>query len=89
LANKIYNTANECDAVYCYPGSRTLKNKLGITDADALEAAEREIVFARYAGYAVDFSDVSADEMISASQNAFKSDYSLMEKLFERIVTSL
>ena len=42
---------------------------------------------ANNAGFAVDYSNVSADEMINASQRAFFSDYAPMEKIFERIVS--
>ena len=33
--------------LYCYPGSGVLKNKLGLMDADSLEAVERALVVQR------------------------------------------
>ena len=33
----------EWDEKYCYPNSRVLKNKLGITDAESFKISEREI----------------------------------------------
>lgn len=38
-----YNYEYEWDSRYCYPNSNVLINKLGITDADELRIAEREI----------------------------------------------
>jgi cell filamentation protein len=38
-----YNYIYEDSEGYCYPGTNTLRNKLGIRDDDALTAAEREI----------------------------------------------
>lgn len=42
MADK-YGYDFEHDTKYCRPGSRVLKNKLGITDEERLRAAEREI----------------------------------------------
>lgn len=44
---------------------------------------------AQNAGYHVDFSQVSAEEMISASERAFACDYEQMDILFQRITTPL
>ena len=38
-----YGYSYEWDARYCYPNSNVLKNKLGITDPQAFDVAEREI----------------------------------------------
>ena len=38
-----YSYDYECDEEYCYPDSHVLINRLGITDSEALSAAEREI----------------------------------------------
>jgi cell filamentation protein len=45
-----YDYEFEWDIKYCYPNSSVLKNKLNITDANALAIAEREITAARIAG---------------------------------------
>jgi len=42
-----YSYSYEYDAFYCYPGTNTLKNKLGITDDSVLEEAERKLVLFR------------------------------------------
>ena len=39
----MYEYSYTWDARYCYPNSNVLKNKLGITEAEALHVAEREI----------------------------------------------
>ena len=41
------NYAYEHDDYYCYPGSNVLKNKLGITNAELFEQAERKITYLR------------------------------------------
>ena len=43
----IYEYNYEWDIRYCYENSNVLRNKLGITDADALRVAEREIAAVR------------------------------------------
>jgi cell filamentation protein len=45
-----YDYEYEWDNKYCYPNSFVLKNKLNITDAEALATAEREITAPRIAG---------------------------------------
>lgn len=47
------------DRQYCYPDSDVLINKLGLTDAQALEAAEIELTQARIDQYEPDFDDIS------------------------------
>jgi cell filamentation protein len=47
------------DGQYCYPDSDVLINKLGLTDGDALEAAEIELTQARIDQYEPDFDDIS------------------------------
>ncbi|MEG2199414.1 MAG: cell filamentation protein Fic, partial [Anaerovorax sp.] len=47
--NKDYSYGYAWDERYCYPNSNVLKNKLGITDADQLRTAEREITSLRMA----------------------------------------
>ena len=42
-----YEYSYEWDIFYCYEKSNVLRNKLGITDADALRTAEREIAAVR------------------------------------------
>jgi cell filamentation protein len=42
-----YEYSYEWDIRYCYENSNVLRNKLGVTDADALRTAEREIVALR------------------------------------------
>ena len=44
---------------------------------------------AQVAGYHVDFSDVSATEMIEASVQAFNCDYRKMASMFQRITTPI
>lgn len=44
-----YDYSYEWDERYCYPKSHVLKNKLGITDAEQLRTAEREITSLRIA----------------------------------------
>jgi cell filamentation protein len=43
----IYEYSYEWDIRYCYENSNVLRNKLGITDADALRIAELEIAAVR------------------------------------------
>ena len=45
------------------------------------------IVLARRAGYKVDFSKVSQEEMIQASEEAFYCDYRHMNEIFARIIS--
>lgn len=45
--SKDYSYDYEWDARYCYPHSNVLKNKLGITEAEQLRTAEREITSLR------------------------------------------
>ncbi|MBJ7312068.1 putative adenosine monophosphate-protein transferase Fic [Rugamonas sp. CCM 8940] len=47
------------DGQYCYPNSDVLINKLGITDRDALDAAEIELSQARIEQYEPNFDDIS------------------------------
>jgi cell filamentation protein len=47
------------DGQYCYPDSHELINKLGLTDEQALEAAEIELSQARIDQYDPDFDDIS------------------------------
>jgi len=47
------------DGQYCYPNSDVLINKLGLTDGDALEAAEIELTQARIDQYEPNFDDIS------------------------------
>ena len=42
-----YSYSYEFDEFYCYKGSNTLKNKLGITDDATLNEAERKLVLLR------------------------------------------
>lgn len=41
------------------------------------------------AGYKVDFSQVSAEEMIIASADSFACDYESINRMFERITTPI
>ena len=43
----VYEYSYEWDIRYCYENSNVLRNKLGITNADALKIAEREIAAVR------------------------------------------
>ena len=45
--SKEYQYEYEWDSKYCYPHSFILINKLGITERDALNEAEREIASTR------------------------------------------
>lgn len=47
------------DRQYCYPDSDVLINKLGLTDEQALEAAEIELTQVRIDQYEPDFDDIS------------------------------
>ena len=53
--------------------------------------AQREfiIVLARRAGYEVDFSKVSQDEMVKASEEAFYCDYRHMNEIFMKITSKV
>ena len=42
-----YEYSYEWDSLYCYENSTVLRNKLGITDGDELQTAEREIAAVR------------------------------------------
>lgn len=44
---KDYDYEFEHDDYYCYPDSRVLKNKLGISDAETFEQAERDFTYLR------------------------------------------
>ena len=51
--------------------------------------AQREfiIVLARRAGYSIDFSKVSQEEMIKASEEAFYCNYERMNSIFSKIIS--
>ncbi len=44
-----YNYSYQPDDPYCYPGTKTLMNKMGITDSEQLQHAERRITALRLA----------------------------------------
>lgn len=47
------------DRQYCYPDSDVLINKLGLTEGNALEAAEVELSLARIGQFEPDFDNIS------------------------------
>ena len=47
--NKDYDYSYEWDSRYCYSSSNVLKNKLGVTNVEALHVAEKEITAVRMA----------------------------------------
>lgn len=69
------------DDPYCYPGTAVVKNKLGLTEPEALEAFETEITTARAAeplprgrlgvahyraGHRLEFSRLDPDAILAA-----------------------
>ena len=63
------------DEHYCYPGSDVLINKLGLTDAAALEAAEIELTQARVGQYEPDFDDISLPALRAIHFHLFQDLY--------------
>jgi cell filamentation protein len=63
------------DERYCYPGSDVLINKLGLTDAAALEAAEIELTQARIDHYEPDFDDISLPALRALHFHLFQDLY--------------
>ena len=64
------------DTEYCYPNSDILINKLGIKDSENLlqGLSQREFIreLALHAGHKIDYSNISENEMVSASINSFR-----------------
>ena len=63
------------DGQYCYPGSDVLINKLGITDRNALEAAEIELTQARINQFEPDFDDISLPALRAIHFHLFQDLY--------------
>lgn len=63
------------DTHYCYPGSEILINKLGLTDAAALEAAEIELTQARIEQFKPDFENISLSALCDIHHFLFQDVY--------------
>ncbi|HEX7988333.1 MAG TPA: putative adenosine monophosphate-protein transferase Fic [Duganella sp.] len=63
------------DGYYCYPNSNVLINKLGLTDGDALAAAEIELSQARVGQYEPNFEDVSLSALRAIHFHVFQDLY--------------
>ena len=63
------------DRQYCCPGSDVLINKLGLTDAAALEAAEIELTQARIDQFEPDFDDISLPALRAIHFHLFQDLY--------------
>ncbi|PWF44667.1 putative adenosine monophosphate-protein transferase Fic [Massilia glaciei] len=64
------------DRQYCYPNSGVLINKLGITEADALELAEIALGHARIEQYEPNFDDISLPALRAIHFHLFQDLYS-------------
>lgn len=63
------------DGQYCYPNSDVLINKLGLTVAAVLEAAEIDMTQARIDQYSPDFDDISLSALQSMHCHLFQDLY--------------
>ncbi len=63
------------DGQYCYPDTDVLINKLGITEHDALEAAEIELTQARINQYEPDFDNISLSALRAIHFHLFQDLY--------------
>ena len=63
------------DGQYCYANSDVLINKLGITEEDALDAAEIELTQARINQYEPDFDDISLSALRAIHFHLFQDLY--------------
>lgn len=63
------------DAQYCYPNSEVLINKLGITEADALEAAEIVLTQARVDHFEPNFDNISLSALREIHFHLFQDIY--------------
>jgi cell filamentation protein len=63
------------DGQYCYADSDVLINKLGITEEDALEAAEIELTQARINQYEPDFDNISLSALRTIHFHLFQDLY--------------
>ncbi|MBB3117235.1 putative adenosine monophosphate-protein transferase Fic [Pseudoduganella violacea] len=63
------------DALYCYPHSNVLINKLGLTEADALQAAEIELTQTRISQYEPDFNNISFSALRAIHFHLFQDLY--------------
>ncbi|WP_342116667.1 putative adenosine monophosphate-protein transferase Fic [Pseudoduganella sp. OTU4001] len=63
------------DTRYCYPGSDILINKLGLTDAAALETAEVELTLARIEQFKPDFNNISLSALRDIHRFLFQDLY--------------
>lgn len=63
------------DGQYCYADSDVLINKLGITEEDALDAAEIELTQARINQYEPDFDDISLPTLRAIHFHLFQDLY--------------
>ena len=83
---RIYRYDYEWDVEYCYPDSNVLhpfREGNGRTQRLFIE------YLALNAGYRVDFSSVTLEEMIVASAESFACEYDKINEMFERITTKL
>jgi len=86
-------------ADYFVDGDSVLENKLDITDPDDFKAAEQEIVTNKSADilselpqafgldYLLDYSQVTADELIGADKHAFEGDIGPLLSVYGKVVT--
>jgi len=63
------------DKQYCYPNSDVLINKLGLTDGNALAAAEIEHTQARIEQFLPDFDDISMSALCAIHFHIFQDIY--------------
>jgi len=63
------------DKQYCYPDSNVLINKLGLTDGDALEAAEVDLTQARLGQFEPNFDDISLGALCAIHRDLFQDLY--------------
>ncbi|HEX8614641.1 MAG TPA: putative adenosine monophosphate-protein transferase Fic [Telluria sp.] len=63
------------DVQYCYPRSNVLVNKLGLTDADALDAAEIALTQARIEQFEPNFDDFSLQALRAIHFHLFQDLY--------------
>jgi cell filamentation protein len=63
------------DALYCYPDSDVLINKLGLKDKAALEEAEIQLTQARIEQFEPDFGDISLSALRGIHRHLFQDVY--------------
>lgn len=78
------------DTQYCYPDSDVLINKLGLTNAEALDAAEIELTQARIDQFEPDFDDISPPALrADANIAAYNCRLDELTALLDRALTPI